>query len=121
MPVIQAPYQDSLEIAANLVEQDGTYDRKGNLLNLSKGYAVGGKVVGISVGKDDPHKNARVARWLDALPHNIAYLGSWTHEGVIYIDAVDVLTSYLDAYITSVERKELAFYDFGTHTTINTF
>ncbi len=113
----QGPYIESVNAAEALIAVNGggTFRRSGVEVHPTLGYAVGGATNGLifTVGAVSHEKQVSIiARWLDALETSIQYVGSWINDGKLYIDAVTIVESYIDAFLLGVERGELAIYDY---------
>ena len=111
------PYADTQEIAREIVtttqaQGGGTFNRKGGEYEGSHGYVIGGARPGITLNNEAPVDAIILltARWLEQLPVNTSTVGGWIDDGTIHLDAVDVVDSYTDAYLTAVERGEKAIY-----------
>lgn len=123
MNVNYAPFSDTLKTAALLVDSaitDGgvtiaryAYDR--STTGVPSGYVVGGKAPGIRVnsGVKVSTLHSRVSAWIQALPSNVKFLGSWfdEDESVYYFDAVDILFSRELSIGLAENRGEKAIYD----------
>ncbi len=118
----QGAYPESVTLARVLAASEGgTYvargKDRGKSVEYDRGFAVGGArnvpAAKFAVLRDPELTIQRIARWLDALPLDVDYVGAWQDDGIVYIDAVEVIDSYIHAYATALERDELAIWSFG--------
>lgn len=105
-------------IADTLAHGGGTYHaRTGDAITNTRGYYVGGALDGIKVDAADPNAAANaVAYMMHMIPVNgnhepMHYLGTWMHDGIIYIDAADHHTDAITALDVGRARGELSIWD----------
>ena len=108
----QGAYVDTLVLATKLIgSEDGTYTRRGEIANVRTGYAVGGAVPTFKTTAGVGNYYG-LARWIETLPSTVKYIGVWNHNGVLYIDAIDIIDNYFDAVLLGIQRGEKAIYSF---------
>ena len=121
----KSPYVDtaSHDLAAQRV-YDATIADGGTTLDAtlspvhSGGWAVGGNgpVRILPIGERMP------IRFGDALyaaiERGAPYIGTWTEEGSVYIDGVDIIPERADAIRLGTERGEIAIYNLDTQETV---
>jgi hypothetical protein len=88
----------------------GTFDREGNVVE-GEGYVVGGKCDSLEFR--DVGSIISLVEYVDAwLDRNeSSFYGSWVDDGLVYIDAVDVISSYAQAVELGKERNQIAIWD----------
>jgi hypothetical protein len=101
MNIKHEPFAESTELAKRLIE--GAVNDGGSTLNrrthesltFSNVYIVGGQEPGIKLGFPGEIVNQElvvlaVAKWIDALPKNVEWIGSWIDDEILYLDAVTI-------------------------------
>jgi hypothetical protein len=113
-------------IFAGIEKGGGTFDRHGNEITkesfrVNHAFAVGGKrpTLEIHLPKERGIIAATeaVTKWLDEKPFG-THWGSWVEDGVLYIDAVDIIYFPINALYVARRRGEKAIYDLVTGETI---
>lgn len=99
---------------AALVVGGGTFTKDvSDIEERAKGFVVGGKVPSLILGgvklNYGPATAEQVAAWLADNPAD--FYGSWASDGLVYIDAVDILADEFDAIVLGKERGEKAIWD----------
>lgn len=88
----------------------------GELNEYDRGFMVG-REGGIKIAADENRDTAinLVGMFIQRQPSNIygikPNVGTWRHDGVIYVDAVDLYDSGFEAEQVARERGELAIWD----------
>lgn len=108
----------SLGLALNLLDSalvggGGTFKANGDEVSPIPGYVVGGKVPTLALpatAKVSVYRIEQIAAWIDENPSR--YYGSWRDgDGVIYLDAVDIVDSLTEAMALGISRGEKAIWD----------
>lgn len=97
----------------------------GEAFDLQIGYMVGGFVptATVDMSGDYPDQRHAVAKravaafcntHADVLSRGTTYLGTWMHEGTLYIDASEQVTGEDHALQVAASRGELAIWDNAT-------
>lgn len=112
------------ELALRLVELarndgGGTIDpRTGEVVEAESGYIVGGVVPTFTIEDDDPALVDAVEGFIRENSEGL--VGIWLHEGVAYLDAVELVDDLFDAVILAHAREELAIWDCAAQQEIDT-
>jgi hypothetical protein len=115
-------YDDVLEAAqkiyaATMISGGGTFTLDGNLVHRTSGYAVGGIMDTVKFHEEDNTDIAfdRIASLIQRAPsinRNRPFIGSWLHEGIVYLDLVHIVDSQITAIVMAHEHGQRAIYDF---------
>lgn len=101
-------------VQITLTRGGGTFDGNGASIEPSEGYAVGlNTKTFMTIGLDETDLaygafKAILDQWKSA------YIGTWLHNGQIYIDPVMVFKNRSLAEKTGRHFKQIAIYDFAT-------
>lgn len=106
-------YMDIREIISETLANGG-----GTFPPVADGYMVGGVASGVIA--DMPKFEMMLGEFVQDNEAVLvtAHLGTWIHEGKVYIDVSERIGNREDAMRLARERGELAVYDIGTGTTI---
>lgn len=118
--------QDAATLAAGeaiwshtLENEGGTFDPvTGALVDVAQGYVVALGQGTYRIADDEDHDVAvnLIAQYIQQQPISGPDLtrpniGTWTHEGVVYVDAVEVVDDLFVALGLAADRGELAIWD----------
>lgn len=97
----------------------GTFDHNLELVTPNSGFAVGlvRNSYAILPLEDLEDFNHAILACLGSFP--AAYIGTWVHNGSIYIDPVVVIPEKALALEFARQNKQLSIYNFSTGETIN--
>ena len=96
----------------------GTFTSSGEVFAADSGYMVGGGIPTITVPEDDIVALAEGLRtMIERLPDG-HFVGTWVHEGEIYIDASAHHEVLELAVEVAQQHEELAIFDLSTLTDI---
>lgn len=117
MNTVFNPFPDVVKAAESVIahEAGATLTKQGELISPTEGFAVGGQVPGIRYPVSYPYLTKRiiVSQWLQALPHNVIHVGTWTEDGTVYVDATTIVSDRDRAIQLGEQRGEIAVYDFA--------
>ena len=123
MNLTPQPYQNFVELADCLIADaaisgGGTRARSNGRAFSDVGfYLVGGalgvpslKLNGRAQGLNYDGAKLALARWLNALPVNVEWVGSWldNSDNTFYFDAVDAFDNIEEAADAAEQRKQIA-------------
>ena len=100
---------------ATLTDGGGTFDTA-TLQPITAGaWAVGGSMPGTTLRPTDYRAYADLLRtfaehYIDILSSGARYVGTWLDDGVLYIDAIDIIEDTDEAIRLASERGERAIY-----------
>lgn len=115
--------RETTELAETILKQGyGTFTRHGETVEPTEGYAVGGQTYGLELHSEWPYltKLNGIRAYVTALPVQVDYVGAWTHDGTLYLDATTIVSDRDEAVRLGKERKQIAIYDFATGEDIQT-
>jgi hypothetical protein len=122
-------YGQFMGAAAHTLWDGGvTCHEDGRIAAFFTGYGVGGAVAGSPVVMFRPKSVTRMAEHLADFAHQyreklgdeypMRYIGTWCHEGRVYLDVSDILFDRDEALGLARERGEKAIFEYATGRTI---
>lgn len=112
--------QLSVQIAAQLLEQDGTYTLHGNPVQFGGGYQVGGlakEAKNLTLNQAAAWVREQIATFDEA--RQKYFLGSWTDkQGNVYLDVTDHHDNLGRARTVGDIRGEVAIWDWAYNTSV---
>lgn len=103
-------------ITDTLANNGGTFRNGDNISDtLTTGYVVGGIVPSQIVSADNQDELSRV---LSQFVATYDVVGTWLHDGMVHVDAVEVYDSREDAISVGRTRGEIAIWNVADSTEI---
>lgn len=84
------------------------------LADHSNGFYVGGETPTVTIPESEFSENTLTSAVTDVAA--TGYVGTWTHEGMVYVDAVTYVKDSAEALKLARTRGELAVYDIAGNT-----
>jgi hypothetical protein len=123
MNATHVPFSDTLESADYILAETrasggGTFNCLGELQEFEDGYVVATKLAPTWIIANDDQARTKIAQYIEKLPTRTrdgyltrGHIGTWVHEGNIYLDTVERVASLAEAQALGIARGEIAIWD----------